>query len=65
MTPLFWCFPLIVFFGVCDAITSAGEDQCMPQSKAAHRMARGRDNRKASKLSATKMSRRLKKSLLA
>jgi len=41
MTPLFWYFPLIVFFGMCDAIISAGEEQkakYIPRSKAAHRM---------------------------
>jgi hypothetical protein len=27
MTPLLWYFPLIVFFGTCDVIISAREEQ--------------------------------------
>jgi hypothetical protein len=27
MTPLFWYFPLIVFFGVCDVMIAAREEQ--------------------------------------
>jgi hypothetical protein len=56
MTPLFWCFPLIVYFGMCDAIISAGEEQkakYIPQSKGSAPNARVRDHRNATKLSAT------------
>jgi hypothetical protein len=37
MTPLFWYFPLIVFFGVCDAIIPVSEEQTVNRiAQAAH-----------------------------
>jgi hypothetical protein len=29
MTPLFWYFPLIVFFGACDVMIPASEEQAV------------------------------------